>query len=445
MMLKKPFNKVYLASAIASLFPLSSAHATDGHILHGVGSINQSMGGAGIATSIDAIGSSYNNVSSISFLKKGSIEFGAELFVPDRSLSSSVVTPYGEAEGTVHSKSRESIIPSIGLAYHIDPDWTFGFTALGIGGFGVDYPANQPNNTGQFSPISTPQKFGGFGSIYSNYQLLQMTPSIAYKVTPDLSVGLGYNIDWASLAVNPWPATPPNASGYPNGSQNATAWGQGFTVGSTYQALDNLALGVSFKSPQWFNKFGWNAQYPDGDPASFNYQLDYPLIVGGGASYLPVEDLTLALDLKWINYSGTRGFEQSNFARSPTGPYVKGFGWEDIFAVALGSQYKVTKELSLRAGYNYADNPIPGNQQFFNVFAPAIVQHHLTVGAGYDITTNLGINLAYYHGFNSEKTGPFISSGAPGYPPINTQVPGTSVTNSLTENSGSLQVTYKFD
>ena len=121
-MLKKPYSKVYLASAIASLFPLSSAHATDGHILHGVGSINQSMGGAGIATSIDAIGSSYNNVSSISFLKKGSIEFGAELFVPDRSLSSSVVTPYGGAEGTVHSKSRESIIPSIGLAYHIDPD-----------------------------------------------------------------------------------------------------------------------------------------------------------------------------------------------------------------------------------------------------------------------------------------------------------------------------------
>lgn len=415
--------------------------ATDGHVLHGVGSVNQAMGGAGIATSIDAIGSNYNNVSSISFLEKDSVEFGAELFIPDRSFSAS--TPF--ASGRVDSSTREAVIPSVGLAYKIDQDWTFGFTALGIGGFGVDYPANLPNASGNFNPLAVPQQFGGFGSIYSNYQLMQITPSIAYRLNRDFSVGVGFNLDWASLAVDPWPATPPNASGYPSGSHAATSWGQGFTVGATYQALSNLALGLSFKSPQWFSDFGWDSQYPNGTPAKFQFQLDYPMIVGGGLSYKPVEDLILAADLKWINYSGTNGFEKKNFAASASGPYVQGFGWENIWTVALGAQYRITPRFTLRAGYNYSDNPIPSDQQFFNVFAPAIVQHHLTLGGGFNFTPALELNLAYYHAFQNDVSGSFISSGGPGYPAMNQPIPGTSVTNRLAENSVSAQVVYRFD
>lgn len=439
--MRRPDRRALIVVGTAALLlRVEFSFATDGHVLHGVGSINQSMGGAGIATSIDAIGSNHNNVSSISFLQRDSVELGAELFMPDRSMTGS--TPF--ASGTVDSKTREAVIPSFGVAYKIDDAWTFGFTAVGVGGFGVDYPANLPNPSGQFNPLAVPQQYGGFGSIYSNYQFLQMTPSIAYRITPEFSIGLGYNLDYSTLAVDPWPAAPPNASGYPGGSHSATAWGQGFTVGATYKVLSNLALGFSFKSPQWFNDFSWNSQYPNGDPARFNFRLDYPLILGGGVKYTPLDDLILALDLRWINYSGTEGFHAKNFAPSPTGPYVKGFGWQDIFTVALGAQYKINSRFTVRAGYNYSDNPIPSNQQFFNVFAPAIVQHHLTVGGGFNFTPDLAINLAYYHAFENQASGPFISNGAPGFPPLNQPIPGTKVTNRLSENSVSAQLTYQF-
>jgi long-chain fatty acid transport protein len=443
----KPNNIKHFCLAVLTtgLFHPTISFPTDGHVLHGVGSINQSMGGAGIATSIDAVGSNYNNVSSLSFLERSSIELGAELFIPDRSLSGSALLPTGGvASGTVDSKTREAVIPNFGLAYKFDEDWTFGFSAVGIGGFGVDYPANLPNPLGKFNPLALPQRYGGFGAIDSNYQLLQMTPSVAYKITKDLSIGLGYNLDWASLSVDPWPATVPNESGYPSGSHAASAWGQGFTVGATYQALSKLALGVSFKSPQWFNDFSWNSQYPNGMPANFGFRLDYPMIVGAGLSYKPIDDLTLATDLKWINYKDTAGFQASNFAPTPLGPYVRGFGWQDIWTLALGGQYKVTQRFAVRAGYNYSDNPIPSNQQFFNVFAPAIVQHHITAGLGFNVTPNLEINAAYYHAFQNSVSGPFISNGSPGYPPINQAIPGTKVTNQLSENSFSTQVVYRF-
>ncbi len=419
----------------------AQAHATNGHLLHGIGAVNQSMGGAGIATSIDAIGSNYNNVSSISFLDKNSLELGLELSIPHREFSASID---GMASGAVESRTRETPIPSLGLVYKTGGPWTFGLTAVGIAGMGVDYPANLPNPQRNFNPLAVPQTQGGFGAIYSNYQMLQVTPSVAYLLTPKLSLGAGFNIDWHSLAADPWAATPPNASGYPSATHDATAWAWGFTVGATYRPLSNLALGLVVKSPQWFQDLSWNSQYPDGTPASFKFGLNFPLIVGGGISYQPTDALLLAADLKWINYRDTEGFHDRNFGTSATGPFVRGFGWENVFAVSLGAQYKLTPRIALRAGYSYNDSPIPQDQQFFNVPFPAIVQHRLTAGLGFELISNLLLNIAYYHAFESEKSGPFISTGASGFPPRNQPVPGTQVTNRLSEDAVSAQFVYKF-
>ncbi len=440
-MRRLPLRFPHLLLLASVLLVPSSASATNGHVLHGNGSVSESMGGASIATSLDAIGSVTSNVSSASFLDQSSIEFAAEVFVPDRTLGGSVS---GQASGTVKSAAREAVIPAFGLAYKSTSPWTFSFTAVGVGGFGVDYPGNQPNPSGQFNPLAAPQSAGGFGSIYSNYQLLQVTPSIAYQLTPTLSVGVGLDADWASLAVNPWPATPPDASGYPTGSHAATSWGFGVTAGATFKLLPSLALGASVKSPQWFDTFSWNSEFPDGAPTRFRFGLDYPLIAGIGASFTPVDPLTLALDLKWIDYADTKGFERQGFAASPTGPYVRGFGWRSIYTASLGAQYRLTPSLAIRAGYNYGGNPILSSQQFFNVFAPAIVQHHLSGGLGIALTDRIGLDVAYYHAFRAEETGPFVSAGAPSYPPANAAIPGTEVKNTLSEDSVSAQVAVRF-
>ena len=367
--------------------------------------------------------------------------FGAGVFIPDRSFSSSIE---GFAAGTLHSKTDEAILPSFGIVYHFNDSLTFGFTGVGIAGFGVNYPANRPNASGNFNPLAVPQIFGGFGAIYSHYGLLQMTPSVAYRILPELSIGVGADIDWSELSVDPFPATPPNSSGYPTATHTASAWGGGFTIGATYRPLSNLALGAIFKSPQWFNSFHWNSQYPDGTPTNLHFNLGYPLIVGAGASYLPADKWLLATDVKWINYSGTQGFSKGGFAATPQGPYVRGLGWNDIWTLSLAVQYQVIPALALRLGYNYGESPIPSDQQFFNVFAPAIVQNHLTAGFGFNLTSQIVTNVAYYHGFQNSQSGPIISPGGPNNPPINQPIPGTKVTNSLQENSISAQVAVKF-
>nr|MCH9740751.1 hypothetical protein [Campylobacterota bacterium] len=94
------------------------------------------------------------------------------------------------------------------------------------------------------------------------------------------------------------------------------------------------------------------------------------------------------------------------------------FGWEDQDVFALGLAYQMDS-LTLRGGYNHSDSPLgDGNFEgatvsgvpfpassiaFFNVMGfPAISGKHFTVGLGYDISKNVGFDVAYV--FSPEET-----------------------------------------
>ena len=95
--------------------------------------------------------------------------------------------------------------------------------------------------------------------------------------------------------------------------------------------------------------------------------------------------------------------------------------------MAAGAQLRPLPRVALRAGYNYSGNPIPDALSMFNTPAPAVVQHHATVGAGYLFTNGFGIDVAFYRAFENTITGPFQTmAGA---------APGTSVSSSMSESS----------
>jgi len=66
-----------------------------------------------------------------------------------------------------------------------------------------------------------------------------------------LGMGVAANIDWSSLAVDPFPATQPNGAFYPSATAPATAFG--FQAGLTYRFSESLNLGLAYTSEQFFN------------------------------------------------------------------------------------------------------------------------------------------------------------------------------------------------
>src|SRR5690606_39582768 len=82
-----------------------------------------------------------------------------------------------------------------------------------------------------------------------------------------------------------------------------------------------------------------------------------------------------------------------------------GFGWNDINVYKLGAQYEVQKGLTVRAGFSYADQPIPASQTFFNILAPGVIQKHASLGATYALNDNNDISVAYTHAFEETVRG----------------------------------------
>lgn len=428
------------ALAALTLALAAPAGATDGHLLHGVGAVNSALGGVAMASNASLLGSFFTNPAGLASFDGTNLEMGFELLRPERTVASS----FGPMSGSTTSSTDWTPIPAFGFSTKLSNGVVIGLAGLGIGGFGVNYAADPTN------PILMPRP-NGFGNVYSNYQLMKISPAVAWNVGEKLRIGLAANIDWQSLAVDPMPiaapdydpgpdATPGTAddrSFYPSAASADAVFGFGFQAGFQYEMTDKLTIGAAYTSPQMFGDFEFqmthaNPNLPNfGTPRTLAFRMDVPAIYGVGFAYDATERLHLALDAKYITYSSTEGFEEKGY--NPDGS-VKGFGWDDIPVVAFGVQFKASDRVTLRAGYNYSGNPIPDEQSMFNIPAPAIVQNHATAGLGIGITKGVDLNIGFYQAFENSIEGAMYRPAA---------VPGTSVKNTMSETSMLVGFTFR--
>ena len=96
------------------------------------------------------------------------------------------------------------------------------------------------------------------------------------------------------------------------------------------------------------------------------------------------------------------------------------FGFKNQWVFAVGIQYEPSSKVALRAGFNSGENPVDTHNGFDPMGAtnvqgknvpnmsyetlriigiPAVVEKHLTLGIGYDISESVIINLSYLHAF----------------------------------------------
>ena len=124
--------------------------ATDGHLLHGVGPVNQSMGGAATGVCLDPTGSIAWNPACTAVFTGRSLDISAEYFVPWRELSSSVNAnafgpgmPPVDMSGTTWSETNAALLPNFTFIKRDDGSpVAIHFGLLGTAGFGVDYAAS---------------------------------------------------------------------------------------------------------------------------------------------------------------------------------------------------------------------------------------------------------------------------------------------------------------
>ncbi len=370
-------NGKLLAAVLVSAFAANGS-ATNGDNLIGVGPASRAMGATGMAAPQDAISAIFANPAGLSQLAGSQFNFAGTYFAP--TVKAEVVQP-GAFGGNWKAESQDEAyaVPAIGLSTPVNDKVTFGIAAYGVSGMGVDYRGKDPSKTN------------------TKLSVMKFVPAFAYK-SGAFSYGAGLDIDY-------------QAADFGAGLSHNYALGARLGAGYEYGAWN---FGLTYVTPQNVeHERIYDFDGTGGPSQTFNgfddLKLENPAQYGAGVSYKGFGKWVLSADVKYVDWANADGYSD--------------FDWESQTVVGLGVQNKTTDKLTLRAGWNYGKNPVKkhdafdigggaattmvqgkamskfGYEYFRIVGFPAVSEHHLTLGAGYEFSPKFALNVGYKKAF----------------------------------------------
>ena len=395
---------IKLAVVAALALGATSAFATNGSTMNGIGAKSRGMAGIGIGMShcAESILANPALISCSDYDTK--ISFGGTLFMPDVDNTNTVMAPTGNPApnnfapntgATATSDADTFVIPSISIAHKVNDNFYTGIGMWGTGGLGVDYRNTSATTQTQMQMVTS-------------LQLMQFGVPLVYKMN-NYSIGITPIIQYGTLDINYFADTNQNGTATNQGAGIGSDISMGYNIGLAYK-LDNLTLGAVYKSQI---DMDYDGQLSAAITPMFggapgvgydNDTLSTPSEVGVGFSYA-MNKHTVAMDYKRINWEDAEGY--------------KDFGWENQDVIAVGYQYK-TDGWAVRMGYSKADSAVqdnfaknlkldtdltainaqaaPGLTNTFNALGfPGNIETHYAFGGTYNVSKTVSFDLAYMY------------------------------------------------
>jgi long-chain fatty acid transport protein len=370
--------------------------ATNGSLLIGYGAKSRSMGGAGVAFAQDALVSAVNPAGMTDVGNR--FDAGLMIFHPKRS----AYVPGFSGRDNIQSGSEWFAIPNMGANYRFNRKVSMGFAFVGSGGGNTRYNENFFDFSGDPNP-----------TLGVNLMQAVMSPSLAYKVDKHNSIGASVLLGLQSFRAYGLEAF--GDAGFSSdpehltGNGNEMSYGAGLRFGWRGKFFDDfLTLGASYSSRVYMTKFdkykGLFAEHGD---------ADMPAMYTLGLAIKPIDKVTVAFDYQHVDYSSIKSFSNHGpkvFLPLPKEKHLMGedeglgFGWRDMDVYKIGISYDYSDRYTFRAGYNYGTKPMPGNgvEILANTLAPAVTEHHATLGMSYRPDKNMEWSIAAMYAFRKD-------------------------------------------
>ncbi len=237
---------------------------------------------------------------------------------------------------------------------------------------------------------------------YSAMQTVNISPALAYGITPELSAGAGFNIYRSKLELKYLLPPPPPPPGEMQAKVDVDGTGYGGTFGLLYKT-NGISIGATYKT-------GYEIDY-DGDYSvpgvlkeDAETAMDFPPVACLGIAVYPNSKLKLEFDAEWVGYSC---MDKIPVDITVIPPYEIDKDWDDCYTFAIGAEYKKSERTVLRGGIAYLTTPIPDS-----TFEPSMPDSNSwIITAGGEFITKIGsFNLTLgAHLFNDRK----IDNGGP--------------------------------
>jgi long-chain fatty acid transport protein len=355
------------------------ALATNGMYLTAYGPETQGRGGANLAISDRSLALNFNPAG-ISQLQGNHTSASLSLLAPSLEFENM-------ANGPIDAETAYFPLPAVTyVRAGNETPWTWGVGLVAQGGMGAEF---RGQNT----------FFGTVDQTYTEVRFATLSPTVAYAISDDMALGATLNIGYADASFKFFPNTSffnvqnPEMSFFGVDMDKAAGLQTSLRLGWWWRVNPEVSLGAIYQTET-------DSDFEDGDMMvnftghpflgrKVNYTADvdgftFASQAGVGIAWRPAEDWVLALDVKryfWDSAIDTITVTATDpdVAGAPPEivlPFV--FNWEDQWVIALGGDYRASDRLTLRAGYNYGENPVP--DETLNPLFPANTEHHLSAG-----------------------------------------------------------------
>lgn len=296
---------------------------------------------------------------------------------PANNLPTGAYFPLGDNGG---NGGGTHVIPAFYYSYALTPNWRVG---LGVSPTFADETKYGNNFIGRFSGLET------------TIHVININPSVAYKVNDQLSLGVG--IDYAMSEVKFRQNTPYTSTarmGKLEGDDDA--WG--YNLGLMYQITPATRLGLSYRSKMKFHLEG--TQNVDGliSNRAIKANLELPDTASLALQHQINDRWAILADYTWTGWSSLQALSPVITSSGAAALAPLRYNFKDTYRVGVGATYQLNKEWMLRVGTAYDKNPIP-NDASRTMTVPDADRYWLAFGARWSISPKTSIDLGYAHIF----------------------------------------------
>lgn len=372
--------------------------------------IEQSVSGlgnayAGAAATAEDASTIYFNPAGMTLLEGQQVVGGNHIVVPQTEFQIGEGTNAALGTETSGNGANIAVVPNLFYTNKLNDRVAVGFGIFAPFGMSTEYDKDW---------------VGRYHAVESDVMTINFNPSIAYKVTDKLSVGVGASVQYIDVTLSSMVNTGAAFGGTDTDldtfvENTADDWGFGFNLGLLYEITEATRVGLAYRSEIAHRVQGEvKSDVPDAlEPfigGLFTTQdvygeIDLPASASASVYHQVNDKLAVMADVTWTGWSSFQEldirFEGAGIAGQPNSLTEE--NWEDTWRYSIGANYQATEEMLLRAGVAYDETPIP-DAEHRTPRIPGTDRIWLSLGMNYKISDNFTADLGYTHLFvdNSE-------------------------------------------
>ena len=393
-------NRSFRAGLLASCLVIAAQSAqAAGFQLKEDSAVNLGTAFAGSASMANSPSTVFDNPAGMTQLPGLQIQLGASAVVPSFTFTGTSRNALGQPNTGVDGRNggNVALIPHAFITYKVTNELSVGLGVTSPYGLATTYG---PNFIGRYQADKTDLK------------TLNINPAIAYQVTPWLSLGAGVSAQYAraefssylngtALAFQATGKPTPLSDGYFR--LRGDDWSFGWNVGALIQPGPQTNIGLAYRS-RVQQDFSGTADFIV--PAPLNLASRFRNSGGNAKLVLPdtaTISITQGLGQAWTLYGEVTWTNWSQFknlnAFRDDGTLLNSTPqhYDNSYFAALGASYKVNEALTLRAGTAFDKSPVSNAYRTARV--PDQDRTWLAIGASYTVLPGMTVDAGYAHVF----------------------------------------------